>query len=202
MENFKGRGGFKQMRIFKWAIFPVLFFTLGCFEKLVGVNVTIVDQKTALENQVLGSFQEIDNDMMLLASVRSVDETGKLKAVEPVVQSKRTAIFARQRMDFNKDDVESFKAEGCAGENNVGLLDFFETKKTKNDPSYKQFVQAIIGEENEDRLTILKRVLATNEAFGEGDLEKVRRIYAGLSRDNAKKGEMIQTPEGEWVRKK
>lgn len=190
------------MRIFKWAIFPVLFFGLGCFEKLVGVNVTIVDQKTALENQVLGSFQEIDNDMMLLASVRSVDETGKLKAVEPVVQSKRTAIFARQRMDFNKDDVESFKAEGCAGENNAGLLDFFETEKTKNDPSYKQFVQAIIGEENEDRLTILKRVLATNEAFGEGDLEKVRRIYAGLSRDNAKKGEMIQTPEGEWVRKK
>lgn len=190
------------MRALRWIIFPCIFFVLGCFEKLVGVNVTIVDQKTALENQVLGSFQEIDKDTALLASVRSVDESGKLKAVDPVVKSKRAAIFARQRMDFNKDDVESFKLEGCAGENNLGFLEFFETGKTKNDPSYKKFVQAIIEEENEDRLTILKRVLATNEAFGEGDLEKVRRIYAGLNRDNAKKGEMIQTPEGEWVRKK
>ncbi len=175
---------------------------IGCTEKLVGVNVTIIDQKTALENQVLGSFQEIDSNMMLLASVRSVDEDGKLKAIEPVPKSKRKSIFARQRMEFNKDDIESFKAEGCAGENSQGFLTFFETEKARKDPSYKKFVIAILEEENEDRLAILERIVATNEAFGKGDLPKVQRIYAGLNRDNAKKGELIQIPDGKWIKKK
>ena len=39
-------------------------------EKLFDANVTIVDQKT-----------ELENDVLLLASVRSVDEEGKLKPV-------------------------------------------------------------------------------------------------------------------------
>ncbi len=190
------------MRFLKCAVLILSLSFFGCFKKLVGVNVTIVDQKTALENQVLGSFQEINNDMMLLASVRSVDESGNLKAVEPVPKSKRKAILAKQRMEFNKDDLESFKKEGCAGENNQGLITFFETEKTKKDSSYNKFVVAIIDEENEDRITTLKRVVATNEAFKEGDLPKVQRIYAGLNRDNAQKGELIQTPEGEWVKKK
>jgi len=180
----------------------LLLFSSGCVEKLVGVNVTIVDQKTALENQVLGSFQEIESDTMLLASVRSVDKNGRLRAVEPLPKSKRTAIRAKQRMDFNKDDLENFKAGGSAGENNQGLVTFFETDRTRKDPAYQKFVQTILKEENEDRITILKRVIATNEAFGEGDLPKVQRIYAGLNRDNAKKGELIQAPEGKWERKK
>lgn len=182
----------------------ILFLLLagfGCAEKLIGVNVTIIDQKTALENQVLGSFQEIDSNMILLASVRSVDEEGKLKAVDPIPKSKRKAILARQRMEFNKDDIESFKSEGCAGENDQGFLSFFETGKTRNDASYKKFVIAILEEENESRLTILKRIVATNEAFGADDLPKVRRIYAGLNRDNAKKGELIQISDGKWIKK-
>lgn len=193
---------FKQMHLLsRTGLILLLFLSQGCFEKLVGVNIKVVDQKTALENQVLGSFQEIDNDTLLLASVRSVDEEGKLKAVDAVPKSKRKSILARQRMDFNKDDVESFKVEGCAGENNQGFLDFFETEKTQKDPSYKKFVQAIIQEENDDRRAILERVLSTNEAFQEGDLGKVQTIYAGLNRDNAKKGERIQLPDGKWVKK-
>lgn len=178
-----------------------LFLNFGCAEKLVGVNVTIIDQKTALENQVLGSFQEIDKDLILLASVRSVDENGKLRAVKPLPRSKRKAILARQRMEFNKDDLESFKGDGCAGENNLGLLTFFETEKTRKDPDHKKFVLAIIGEENEDRLAVLERILATNEAFGKEDLPKVQRIYSGLNRDNAKKGELIQLSDGKWEKK-
>ena len=44
------------------------------------MNVTIVDQKTALENKILGSYEELGNEV-LLDSVRSVDKEGKLKPV-------------------------------------------------------------------------------------------------------------------------
>ena len=58
----------------------------GCGGKVIDVNVTIVDQKTALENQILGSYEELGNDVLLLASVRSVDEEGKLKNPPPKFQ--------------------------------------------------------------------------------------------------------------------
>ena len=171
----------------------------ACFGKLLDVNVTVVDQKTALENQILGSYEELGNDMMLLASVRSVDESGKLKTVPEIPPGKRKAIRAMQRKEFNRDDIASFKKLGCAGEGNDGLLAFIEVEKTRTDPKFKKFAQAIIQEENEDRLITLNRIVATNENFSEGDLPKVRKISASLNRDNAKPGEKIQTESGEWV---
>jgi len=171
----------------------------ACFGKLLDVNVTVIDQKTALENQILGSYEELGNDMMLLASVRSVDESGKLKTVPEIPPGKRKAIRAMQRKEFNRDDIANFKKLGCVGEGNDGLLAFIEVEKTRTDPKFKKFAQAIIQEENEDRLITLNRIVATNENFSEGDLPKVRKISASLNRDNAKPGEKIQTESGEWV---
>ena len=180
------------------ALLAMLFLS-ACFGKMVDVNVTVVDEKTALENQILGSYEELGNDMTLLASVRSVDESGKLKSVPEIPPGKRKAIRAMQRKEFNRDDIANFKKLGCAGEGNDGLLVFIEIEKTKTDPKFKKFVQAIIQEENEDRLITLNRIVATNENFSEGDLPKVQKISASLNRDNAKPGEKIQNESGEWI---
>lgn len=174
----------------------------ACSGKLVGVNVTVVDQKTALENQILGSYEELGNDMMLLASVRSVDENGKLKTVAQIPPAKLKAIRATQRREFNRDDIQMFKQIGCAGEGNDGFLVFFEAERTQKDPKFKSFVQTIIKEENEDRLATLERIVATNEAFSEASLPKVKQISASLNRDNAKPGEKIQLEDGTWAVKK
>ena len=111
----------------------------ACFGKLVDVNVTVVDEKTALENQILGSYEELGNEMTLLASVRSVDESGKLKSVPEIPPGKRKAIRAMQRKEFNRDDIANFKKLGCAGESNDGLLVFIEVEKTRTDPKFKKF---------------------------------------------------------------
>ena len=81
-----------------------------------------------------------------------------------------------QRRQFNKDDIESFMGLGCAGENYEGLLIFFLGEKTENDSAYGQFVKEIIKQENEDRMVIIKRIVATNENFTEADLPKVQKI--------------------------
>lgn len=177
-------------------------FWLSACGKLVGVDVTVVDQKTALENQILGSYEELGNEMLLLASVRSVDETGKLVTVAEIPSGKKVALRAMQRQEFNRDDIQSFKQTGVAGEGNAGLLVFFENQKTKQDKQFGSFAQAIIKEENEDRLIILNRTIATNEAFADGDLPKVRKIFASLNRDSANSGEKIQQENGEWTVKK
>ncbi|MBC8284111.1 MAG: DUF1318 domain-containing protein [Nitrospinae bacterium] len=192
------------MKIFwvKVISFPIVLFCFtGCAEKLVDVNVTIVDQKTALENQILGSYEELGNEVLLLASVRSVDEEGKLKPVIEIPKGKREALRAMQRQEFNHDDIQEFKRTLCAGEGNDGLLKYIDNERTLKDPKFKEFVMAIIKEENEDRLTVLKRIVATNENFSENDLPKVQKISASLNRDNALAGEKIQSDEGKWATK-
>ena len=191
-----------MMRFFKFAsklLVVALLLVLGArAEKLVDVNVTIVDQKTALENQILGSYEELGNEVLLLASVRSVDEEGKLKPATEIPQGKLNALRAMQRQEFNRDDIQEFKKSLIAGEGNDGLLKFFATQRTKTDAKFKEFATAIIAEENEDRLVILKRIVATNENFTERDLPKVQKISASLNRDNAKPGEKIQQETGAW----
>ncbi|MZG29313.1 MAG: YdbL family protein [Nitrospinae bacterium] len=184
------------LRIF----FLAILLTPGaCAEKLVDVNVTIVDQKTALENQILGSYEELGNDVLLLASVRSVDEDGKLKPSTRIPKGKLNALRAMQRQEFNRDDIQEFKKNHVVGEGNDGLLKFFETERTKTDARFKEFATAIVAEENEDRMVILKRIVATNENFSDGDLPKVQKISASLNRDNAKPGEKIQQEDGQWT---
>lgn len=196
LSSVRGNPGLKV-----WVGLTVVLCLTAC-GKLVGVDVTVVDQKTALENQILGSYEELGNEMLLLASVRSVDEEGKLKTVADIPPGKKQAIRAMQRQEFNRDDIQSFKQSGVAGEGNAGLLVFFENEKTKQDTQFNSFAQAILQEENEDRLAILKRTIATNEAFSDGDLPKVQKIFASLNRDSAQPGEKIQQENGEWTVKK
>jgi hypothetical protein len=188
----------KKNWIIAFSIYIYFFCITGCAEKLVDVNVTIVDQKTALENQILGSYEELGNEVLLLASVRSVDEEGKIKPVIEVPKGKRLALKAVQRQEFNRDDIREFKSTLCAGEGNDGLLKYFENERTLKDSDYKKFVVAILKEENKDRLTILQRIVATNENFSDKDLPKVEKISASLNRDNAHAGEKIQSDDGAW----
>ena len=188
----------KKIWIKTLSIYISFFYITGCAEKLVDVHVTIVDQKTALENQILGSYEELGSEVLLLASVRSVDEEGKLKPVIEVPKGKRKALRAIQRQEFNRDDIQEFKNTSCAGEGNDGLLKYFENERTLKDSDYKNFVVAIMQEENEDRLTILQRIVATNENFSEKDLPKVQKISASLNHDNAHAGEKIQLDDGAW----
>ncbi len=74
-----------------------IFVLTECAEKLVDMNVTIVNQKTALENQILGSYEELGNEVLQLASLRSVYEDGKLKPANEIPRGKLKALRAMQR---------------------------------------------------------------------------------------------------------
>jgi hypothetical protein len=65
--------------------------------------------KTALENQILGSNEELGNDVLLLASVRSIDEEVKLKPATEIPKGNLNALRVMQLQEFNQDDIQSFK---------------------------------------------------------------------------------------------
>ena len=183
----------------------LLFLSLlisGCHGPLVGVNVEVVDEKTLLERQILGSYDELSKDLVMIASVRGVDEAGKIKPAPILPPGKEKALRAAQSREFNRDDIEAFKKDGCAGENKQGYLAVLDCGRAKKDKKYAQFVASIAKEENEDRKIILERVVETSENLSSKDLPKLERVYAQMNRDAAKAGDKIETEDGKWVVKK
>ena len=134
----------------------------------------------------MGSYEGLGNDVLLLASERSIDEEAKLKPATEIPKGKLNALRVMQRQEFNQDDIQDFKTPQVAGEGNDGLLNFFETERTKTDAGFKELSSAIIAEENEDRIVV------TNENFTNRDLPKVQKFSTNLNHDNTKPDEKIQ----------
>ena len=180
-------------------IFQTLLFALltGCGGPLVGV--TVVDERTALENQVLGTYQELNQQVMLVASVRYIDPKGKLKQTQELPPGKKDVVRALQRVSFNKDDLNRYKSLGMIGENNEGGITLLEPEKVE--PADRAFVDNLIKEENEDRAVIMSRIIETNETLSSTDLPRVQKMFAALNRDKALKGERIQLDSGNWTQK-
>ncbi|MGP0594791.1 DUF1318 domain-containing protein [Nitrospira sp. T9] len=172
-------------------------FLTACGGPLVGV--TVVDERTALENQVLGTYQELNQQVMLVASVRYIDPKGKLKQTQELPPGKKDVVRALQRVSFNKDDLNRYKSLGIIGENNEGGVTLLEPKKVQ--PDDRAFVENLIKEENEDRLAIMGRIVETNETLTPSELPRVYKMFAALNRDKALKGERIQLDNGTWTQK-
>lgn len=177
-----------------------LFLSTSC-ANMVQVKIDVVDQRTALENQAIGTYQEMKGDLLLLASVRSIDASGRLVPVPPIPVGKREAIRAMQRSEFNRDDIERLKSQGVFGEGKDAYLAFVTSKESVADPKTAGFAVNLLAEENADRKTTYARIAELNENFREGDISKVEAVMAGLNRDTAKDGEWIQQDSGDWVRK-
>ena len=160
-------------------------------------DIKITDEKTALENQILGTYNEIEEDVWMVASVRSA-EPGKKTEIS---QEKEAVLNAYQNQEFNKDDIEEFKADGCVGENNQGYLEIRASEKYNKDEQYKKLVNQIVENENKDRTVIMKRIIEVNHNLSENDFGKVQEIYAQMKRDSAKSGEWVQGKDGKWAKK-
>jgi len=106
-------------------------------------------------------------------------------------------------MEFNRDDVLAFKREGLVGEGNDALLTAFPDAMAwlaTEDPRRHALVRDVVREENEDRRTIMQRIVDTNpDLIGAEGLDQVRRILAARYRQEAEPGTMVQLPDGSWI---
>jgi hypothetical protein len=177
----------------------LLLFLTACHGPLVGVNVEVVDEKTLLERQILGSYDELSKDLVMIASVRGVDDAGKIKPAPYLPPGKEKALRAAQSREFNRDDIEQFKKDGCAGEGRDGLLAVRSCGKAKADRQYAGLLKSVTEEENRDRLVILARVIETSENLKPDDLPKLKRVFAQMNRDAARKGDAVQNEDGTWI---
>ncbi len=171
----------------------LLFFF--CSVKAPEVNIT--GEKTALENQVIGTYQQIEQDVWTLTSVRSTNSANKPE----MSAEKKRVLEAVQGRKFNKDDVDEFLQNGYVGENNQGLLELRDQSKLANDEELKSRVSRIIENENNFRKIIMERIVLLNEQAAQAGEGNVGKIFAKINQDNAKDGAWIQAENGEWIKK-
>ncbi len=185
----------------------VFLFLFGC--TLAKVNVNVVSERTALENQVLGSYNSLDQDMLLMASVRGVDPLGRVQIPPRRSREHRDAMEGMQVMAFHADDVDAFKRLGWVGENNEGLLTYFPMDKEDIPEELMAFASryggdefnAVVKEVNQAREKVITRVVEINEDFTKDDLPEIRMVFGKINRENALPGEKVQAEDGRWVEK-
>ena len=182
----------------------LVFLLFGC--TLAQVQVNVVSERTALENQVLGSYNALSQDVLLVASVRGVDPMGRIQTPPRRSKDYQDATASMQTLAFHADDLEAFKRLGWVGENNDGLLTSFPMNKDSIPEDLKAFAlryqekefNTVLGEINAAREVIMRRVVEINDNFSMDDLPKIGRVFGKINRENALPGEKIQTEDGSW----
>lgn len=188
-------------------LFQVSFLSVlaGC--TLAKVDVNVVSQRTALENQVLGSYNALSNDVLLVASVRGVDPTGKIETPPRKSREHQNAVTAMETLAFHEDDVDAFKRLRWVGENNEGFLTAFPMNREKTAHDLEAFAASypedellsVVKQVNQARKVIMMRVVETNVDFTEKDLPQIQKVFAKLNREKALPGDRIQTEDGSWA---
>jgi uncharacterized protein YdbL (DUF1318 family) len=175
------------------------FFLLGCIlTSCVSARINVVDERTALENQIIGTYQELDHDLMLLASVRAaVEKSG----TPPTFLELRTkAIQARRIQQFQRDDIDEQKTLGCLGEDREGMLAVRPCERS-SDASTREATLKLVEKENNARRILLQFVVSSSSDLTQKDLPQVEQAYARLLHEQAKSGEWVQTSSGGWEKK-
>jgi hypothetical protein len=169
----------------------------------------VVSERTSLENQVLGTYNSLSEELLLVASVRGVSPTGKIEARPERSPEQRDATRALETVSFHADDLESFKRLGWVGENREGLITPFPREIPKSlPPDLKSFAtlyneeefRQVIDEVNQSREVLMQRVVQTNENFTAKDLPAIRKVFAKINRQNSAPGTRVQAEDGSWGR--
>ena len=176
----------------------------GC--TLARVKVDVVSERTSLENQVLGTYNALDREMLLVASVRGVDAEGHVQNPPRQSREQQDVLLAMQVLSFHEDDLQGFRQLGWVGENKEGFLTVFPITKENVPQELKEFAErykeeeltSVVGKINSAREVVMQRVIALNENFTEADLPAVRGVFAKLNAENARSGEKYQAEDGTW----
>ena len=162
-------------------------------------NFDVTGQRTALENQVMGSYRELDDDLILASSVRATTPNKKVMST-----SRKKGLDAKLNQQFNQDDLAELEDLEILGESSNGAVVLLPTTVSHKPPATKsqlELAKQIIDEENRDRSSIWQRIIESNPNLAAKDLPQVRKTYANMRRQALTSGQWYQDDAGTWVRK-
>ncbi len=173
------------------------FLLLSALTTLMGCafNFEVTTQKTALENQIMGAYRELEDDLILLSTERG---TGAVKSDSP-------AVYARKNQQFNLDDLAELKSQCLLGETQSGEVAVIRAQDRQGCKPFSASDVALAvklaAEENKDRSTVWHGLVERSPYLTLKDLPKVRGMYAEMTIASLTKGQYFQDAKSRWVRK-
>ncbi len=178
----------------------VALLVSGCAPNVVVLG---LPEKTALENQVIGTYEYLrEEDRLFLAEpgtgVRGVPPEGMDGAGDPAAASvaRKNVVKALLHQEYQRLDVLQFKSQGWIGEKRTGYLDLFPDRIPGE---YRERIERLVSEENTDRRTVVDGIIAMNPKLDEKDRPEIEAVFARLYREAARPGEWVQSAAGRWV---
>jgi len=179
----------------------IVFLLTGCTIKPPPVNIT--SDRTALENQLLGTRSKLTEDPFSTAAVWSAGmapETAMFPGVDTSTTydraAKRELIIAQIRRQTIQGDVYELKRKGYLGEKNDGLL----IVMSDTIRGYAA-VRRLADSENHDRQVIMQFYSRSRGIETEAGFLDVKRSFALAMAEVSPTGSWIQNAAGDWVRK-
>ena len=127
---------------------------------------------------------------------------GATPALAQVAQPEITNPAIRKIIDSRSaryNELRRYLDQGVLGENNKGLLEV-RNLEALTDLKARADVQRLVKAENADRQELYKEIAAAKNV-DLAQLPKIQETYAATLRQNAKPGDWIQQPNGNWVKK-
>jgi uncharacterized protein YdbL (DUF1318 family) len=181
----------------KGTILPLTALLLWAACSIKTPEITLTGEKTALESQILGAFEQVSTQNQLTTSVRSDDNA----ASNTLSEQQETVSKAMQNQKFNKDEIDELKKTKVVGENNAGYLEILGGDKFNEDPVFNKIVTQLTAEENRDRRIIYQRLMAVNASASQSKESELGAIFAKMQVEKSVPGTMIQLENGQWIEK-
>ena len=164
------------------------------------INVT--SERTSLENQIMGTYREIREDVWLVSSSQTVEglkiSTSTNTNIKQEFSVDYKVIKALETIEYDKEIIKEYKTKRYIGENNQGLLEYIENNTMESHPAEKQKLFENKNEVNDARQVLMLEVINKNENLTIDDFDQVKKTFADMYRKQALKNEWIQDSEGKW----
>ena len=168
---------------------------------IVPPAVNLTGEKTSVERQIVGDYEEIEKDAWAVSSVKTA--SGSAQSGGGIMVGDQELLSALKIREFHRAKIRLYKDAGAVGEDYNGLLAYRPLEKYEGNKAEKDILFEVIANENGARRTIFIRSLVVQgkEKPGEEDVRIFARAFADEQSHNARKNDWIQEASGKWKRK-
>ncbi len=161
----------------------------------------LTGKPTVLENQVVGDYNEIEDNAWAISSVQT-NVQGESSTTDTIIGDE--ALFEAMKIrEFHTDKIREYKNEGALGETNRGLIAYRPLAKYEEDEDLKRLLTLLIEEENKARSTIFKRslILGGKPNPTPFDIRTYGEKFAEGQQESAVENDWLQNSSGSWFQK-
>lgn len=188
----------------------IILLVIGTLEACGGFSIkppVFVDDRTALENQVLGEYQPLEKDLLLVTSLPGVAgnkgadkaQTAQIAVNERVSDAQARLVRILEVQQYNEDDLLTYLQKGWVGEQRDGYLHLFTDRIATESSRTREQLKRFVKQANRDRSDLVAALIVISPSLSDSDRAETERLYGKRRIDSLGEGMWFMNAKGEWT---